>query len=111
MTNAVAQVGDYQLSETGGPTGYLASDWGCTGNAAPVTPDGVLTVALGEDVTCTINNNDQPARLTLEKVVDTAESGSGKVPADWTLTATPNAIAGQPTVSGNGDPTSPGGVD
>ena len=35
----------------------------------------------------------------------------GKVPADWTLTATPVAITGQGPVSGNGDPTSPGGVN
>ena len=33
------------------------------------------------------------------------------MPADWTVTATPVAILGQPTVSGNGDPTSAGGVN
>ena len=33
------------------------------------------------------------------------------MPADWTLTATPVAITGQGPVSGNGDPTTPGGVD
>ena len=33
------------------------------------------------------------------------------MPADWTLTATPVAITGQGTVSGNGDPTSAGGVN
>ena len=44
-------------------------------------------------------------------MVDAAGSGSSKVPADWTVTATPVAITGQATVSGNGDPTSPGGVN
>ena len=33
------------------------------------------------------------------------------MPADWTVTATPVAIPGQGPVSGNGDPTSPGGVN
>ena len=61
--------------------------------------------------TCTITNTDQPASLTLTKVVDSAASGSGRVPADWTLTATPVAITGQGPVSGNGDPSTPGGVN
>ena len=47
----------------------------------------------------------------MTKVVDPAATGSGKVPADWTLTATPVAITGQGPVSGNGDPTTPGGVN
>ena len=65
----------------------------------------------GDNATCTITNTDQPATLTLTKVVDPAATGSGKVPADWTLTATPVAITGQGPVSGNGDPTTPGGVN
>ena len=38
------------------------------------------------DVTCTINNNDQPAELTLVKTV-TNDNGGTAVPTDWTLAA------------------------
>ncbi len=111
VTGAVVPSGQYQLSESGGDPGYQASAWVCTGNATPVTAGGALDIAVGEDVTCTITNTDRPATLTLAKVVDAAGSGTSKVPADWTVTATPVAITGQATVSGNGDPTSPGGVN
>ena len=47
----------------------------------------------------------------MAKVVDADDSGTGKVPADWTVTATPVGLQGQQPVSGNGDPTSPGGVN
>ncbi len=33
-------------------------------------------MALGDDVTCTINNDDQPARLTLVKTVDNGDTGA-----------------------------------
>ena len=95
------------MSESGGPTGYTAGAWSCTGGSVT---DGIVTVPTGGTVTCTLDNDDQPATLTLVKVVDPAASGSGEVPADWTLTAAPSGIVGQGPVSGNGDPTSPGGV-
>ena len=56
---------------------------------SPTRPPARSTLAPGDTATCTITNTDQPAKLTLAKVVDPAASGSGKVPADWTLTATP----------------------
>ena len=111
ITGAAVPVGTYTLSESGGPGGYSASSWICTGAAATDPVAGTVTVATGDQATCTITNTDQPATLTLTKVVDPAASGSGRVPADWTLTATPVAITGQGPVSGNGDPTTPGGVD
>jgi hypothetical protein len=37
--------------------------------------------------TCTITNDDDPARLKLVKLVDNTDGGE-KVPADWTLKAT-----------------------
>ena len=108
VTDVPVVIGDYDLSETAGaavPTGgYTASDWDCTG--ADVTGGDQVTVGLGDDVTCTITNDDNPATLTLVKVVDGDAAGSGHVPADWTLTAD-----GPTTVTGNGDPTTPGGVD
>ncbi|MDF2919323.1 MAG: putative outer membrane protein [Microbacterium sp.] len=51
------QPGDYTLTESGGPDGYEAGDWTCTG--APVTA-GVVTVADGDDVVCTIVNTAVP---------------------------------------------------
>ena len=111
VTNAVVPVGSYALAEAGGPGGYTASAWSCTGATSTDPTTGTVTLAAGDAATCTITNTDQPATLTLAKVVDGSASGSGKVPADWTLTATPVAITGQGPVTGNGDPTSPGGVN
>ena len=111
VTAAVVPTGQFQLSESAGDPGYGASPWACAGAATPVTADGLLDVAVGEDITCTITNVDSPATLTLAKVVDADDSGTGKVPADWTVTATPVGLQGQGPVSGNGDPTSPGGVN
>ena len=109
VTAAVVQVGDYNLSEAGGPGGYTPSDWDC--GDADLTGS-TVTVPLAANVTCSIVNSDQPAHLTRVKVVDAADTGTTHVPADWTLTATPQGITGQdPVVSGNGDPTTPGGVD
>ncbi len=104
----MVQVGDYNLSEAGGPGGYTPSDWDC--GDADLTGS-TVTVPLAANVTCSIVNSDQPAQLTLVKVVDAADTGSTHEPADWTLTATPQGITGQDPVSGNGDPTTPGGVD
>ena len=107
VTAVTVDAGSYDLAETGGPAGYTASDWQCTGGAVTGS---VVAVANGAEVTCTIDNDDQPALLTLVKTVDGDAAGSGRVSADWTLTATPDGIGGQAPVSGNGDPASPGGV-
>src|SRR5262249_48882415 len=53
----------YVLSETG-PAGYAAGAWSCAGGALQGATG---TVALGGHATCTITNDDQPARLTLVK--------------------------------------------
>ena len=103
VTNATVDAGTYALSESGGPAGYTAGSWSCTGGTLTGAS---LVLTPGSAATCTINNNDQPAQLTLVKVVDPAESGSGRVAADWTLTA-----SGPTPASGNGDPSSPGGVN
>ena len=108
VTAAPVQVGSYTLTESG-PAGYGASAWTCTG-ATSFTGTSV-TLAEGQNATCEITNTAQPAHLTLQKIVDANESGSGKKPADWTLTADPNDIPGQQPVTGNGDPTSAGGVN
>ena len=48
----------YTLAESGGPSTYSASSWVCTGGGSFAGPD-KITLGLGEDVTCTITNNDQ----------------------------------------------------
>ena len=102
VTQATVAIGDYTLSESG-PAGYTAGDWTCLDGqtSVPVT-DGVVTIAVGQDVTCTVVNADQPALLTLRKAVDAGASGATQTPADWTLTATPQGVTGQGPVSGDG---------
>jgi len=74
--------GTYDLSETSVP-GYTASAWVCNGG----TQNGAsVTLALGENATCTINNDDQTAHLKLVKTV-TNDNGGTALPTAWTLTA------------------------
>ncbi|KQO97697.1 collagen-binding domain-containing protein [Leifsonia sp. Leaf264] len=60
VTEAEVLPGDYVLSESGGPDGYVARDWVCTG--ATVVGD-TVTVDWGDDVSCSI--------------INTADSGGG----------------------------------
>ncbi|MET0975830.1 MAG: collagen-binding domain-containing protein [Leifsonia sp.] len=57
VTVAEVLPGDYTLSESGGPAGYSASTWVCTGGAAPA-PGSSATIAIdwGDVVVCTITN-------------------------------------------------------
>ena len=57
-----------------------------------------LVLLDGVSATCTINNDDQPATLTLVKTV-TNDNGGTAVPTDWTLTAT-GPTADHPGVTG-----------
>jgi len=75
------QIGDYTLSESGGPAGYVAGSWSCEG--ADVQ-NGVISLILGQSATCTITNNDKPGTITVIKNVD---DGFGHVTKDvqnWT---------------------------
>jgi Prealbumin-like fold domain/Putative peptidoglycan binding domain len=72
VTNAAVSAGEYTLSETG-PSGYTASDWECTGGSLEGNS---LSVALGEEVNCTITNNDNQAKLTVIKTVVTNDGGN-----------------------------------
>ncbi|MFC8732888.1 hypothetical protein ACFT5B_10550 [Luteimicrobium sp. NPDC057192] len=96
-TGVAVAPGTYTLSEDG-PAGYQASDWTCDGG----TLDGsALTLATGDDVTCTITNTldlPDPAQLTLVKAVE----GGPDVVSDWTLTATRVVGTGLPAFSGTG---------
>ena len=82
--------GTYALSETTLP-GYTAGSWSCVGGAQ--TGDSVV-VALGQNVTCTIVNNDRIPSLTLVKVVQNNWGGTA-VAANFTLSANgPTPISG-----------------
>ena len=74
--------GTYTLSESGGPSGYSASAWSCTGNG---TQNGnQITLALGQSATCTITNDDIAPTLTLVKAV-LNDNGGTKVVSDFPL--------------------------
>ncbi|MDX1535592.1 MAG: NEW3 domain-containing protein [Candidatus Spechtbacterales bacterium] len=55
VTDATVQPGTYTLSESGGPSGYTASDWSCDGGTLTANE---LTLSENDDVTCTITNDD-----------------------------------------------------
>ncbi|KRC42074.1 hypothetical protein ASE15_19060 [Oerskovia sp. Root22] len=100
----------YQITESGTPTGYEELSVECVTEAG-VPLNGTIVTLLPLDTTvCTFVNADVPGRLTLVKEVQNGATGATNVPADWTLTATPDGITGQGPVAGNGDPTSTGGV-
>lgn len=83
VTDAVATAGDYTLGESGGPAGYTSGDWSCVG---ATVVGGVVTLAAGDDATCTIVNTFAAGdpKLTLVKVV----KGGTATPTDWVLSAT-----------------------
>jgi len=66
--------GSYDLSESGGPNGYIASDWECVGGTQN---DGdTITLALGETATCTISNDDISPTLTVVKTIVNNNGGT-----------------------------------
>jgi uncharacterized repeat protein (TIGR01451 family) len=70
--------GEYTLSESGGPAGYTASAWSCTGQGSGDLSGADLTLHPGDDVTCTITNTENPViTLVQDKTVDKpiAETG------------------------------------
>lgn len=82
VTDAAVDPGTYLLGETG-PAGYSAGEWVCDGGT--LVGDAV-TIALGDDVVCSIVNDDIPATLRLVKQVINNDGGIAS-PDDWTLTA------------------------
>ena len=80
--------GSYVLLERG-PDGYDNLGWECDGGTLA---GNVITLADGDDVTCTLTNDDTPgarppdAHLTLVKRVVNNDGGSA-IPADWVLHA------------------------
>jgi hypothetical protein len=60
-------VGTYNLSEEGGPNGYEAGSWSCTGDGGQEGSS--ISLTEGENVVCTINNDDIPPELIIVKQV------------------------------------------
>jgi hypothetical protein len=88
VTSGIANtvtVGTHTASETT-QAGYAASLWGGDCNT-----DGTITLALGDDKTCSITNDDTggPATLNVCKIVINDDSGTA-VPSDFTMTVTGN---------------------
>lgn len=80
--------GTYTVTESG-PAGYTAT----YGDACDAS--GNVTLTYGDTKTCTINNNDQPATLTVIKTVVNDNGGSSN-PSDFTMT-----IGGVTATGGN----------
>lgn len=109
VSGASFKAGTYTLSESAGPSGYTASAWSCTGKT--VSASNQITINLGDDVTCTITNDDNAPVLKLQKKVVNTYGGTA-VAADWTLTATNgNANADPKSISGAGSVTSGSSFD
>ena len=95
--------GTYAVSETGGPSGYSQSFSGDCDNG------GSVTLALGDELTCTITNDDQPGSLVVIKEV-TNDNGGNKEAGDFEITVT----GGNPspaTFPGEADPGTEVSVD
>jgi hypothetical protein len=91
--------GSYDLSESGGPAGYIGSDWVCVGGTQDDAD--TITLVLGEAAICTITNDDTDSTsLTLVKKVINNNGGTAS-PSSWALTASgPTGFSGKgPTVS------------
>jgi uncharacterized repeat protein (TIGR01451 family) len=73
----------YVLDETGGVSGYTASEWSCEGD---FNLNGDELTVGADGATCTITNDDDALSLTLVKQV-VNDNGGAAVASDWTLTA------------------------
>ena len=90
------------LSESGGPPGYGAGPSSLTCSDAPGSQVTSVTPEVGASISCTFVNDDEPASLALTKVLAQGDSGSQTPAGAFTLTATPQSIAGQAPESGAG---------
>ena len=77
VTKSVS-VGSYNVSETGGPSGYALSYSGDCDSS------GNVTVALGQTKTCVLTNDDQAPGLTVIKHV-VNDNGGSAVASQWQM--------------------------
>ncbi|WP_296281491.1 hypothetical protein, partial [Pseudoxanthomonas sp.] len=96
VTNASVNAGVYILSEVTA-AGYVAGTWNCT---AGTLSGNQLTLSNGQSASCSITNDDEPAILNLEKLVDNTGGGTAQG-TEWTLSASgPTPISGAGIASG-----------
>ncbi|WP_402464692.1 DUF5979 domain-containing protein [Isoptericola aurantiacus] len=102
VTSQRVPAGTYQLTETG-PDGYASGPWQCVGAA---DGDGTsVTVADGQDVTCTVTNTFATATFTVTKQVDGPAGGyTGDGSTAFTGTYTCGSDAPQPFSVSTGTP-------
>jgi len=83
VTNRVVIAGqEYTLSESGGAAGYASNGvWSCTGGGTFVSPN-KITLGNGQNVSCTITNDDVPGTLVVKKVV-VNDNGGAKTAVDF----------------------------
>ena len=96
-TATTLDAGSYVVSESDGPKGYTAT---ISGDCAA---DGTITLAPGDNKTCTITNDDQepPATATLHVVKHVVnDDGGTAVAGDWSMHvrsgAPPSDVPGSP---------------
>ena|GEM_PF-1694794 len=79
----------FALSETGGPSGYDASNWVCVGGQQQGAN---ITLGVGGEATCTITNDDLPAHLIVKKHVIN-DDGDVAAASDFTMHLTGSALS------------------
>lgn len=90
--------GTYDLTESNGPAGYDLVGWGCDNG----DDDGTVTLASGDNVTCTATNASRAASLTITKIVADNAFGATASASDWLLEADgpgANDLSGQGAAS------------
>jgi uncharacterized repeat protein (TIGR01451 family) len=106
VTGVALEPGTYTLSESNGPAGYTQTGLACTGTA-DLNPANGLTLAAGENATCTFTNNDDGGLLTLQKTV-VNDSGGTALDGAWTLNfsgpASGSGVEGAAAVTSKGVP-------
>jgi Prealbumin-like fold domain len=90
VTNASVNAGTYALTESS-LAGYTGGAWSCVGGTLTGSS---LVLTQAQNATCTVSNDDQPATLTLTKVIVNTGGGTA-ILADFPLTA-----AGPTTITG-----------
>jgi len=82
--------GTYDLSESAGPGGYTASAWVCVGGTQ--NDADTVTLALDENATCTITNNDIQPTLKLVKTIINNDGGMVTDPDEFKLKVDGNIV-------------------
>ncbi|MBN0040764.1 hypothetical protein JN535_11375 [Cellulosimicrobium cellulans] len=77
--------GEYDLSESGGFSGYDSAGWSCTGHAT--LTGSTVSLPRGGVATCTVTNVAQLPHLTLVKALDDRGFTGEVEVTDWTLSA------------------------